>query len=139
MHSGGCFCRAVRYEVEGAPSHETLCHCAICRRTSGAPFVGWASFRRAGFHFTAGSPARFRSSPVALRSFCAACGTPLTFEHDDFPDELDLTLCSLDDPESIVPRDHTYVRSRLSWVERMNGLPQYPQAREQSWTRTGEL
>jgi len=132
MYSGGCFCRAVRYEVEGAPFDETLCHCSICRRTSGAPFVGWASFRRAGFRFTSGVPARIRSSPAACRSFCAACGTPLVFEHDDHPDELDLTLCSLDDPESITPEDHTYAGSRLTWVDRMSELPKYTRKRGES-------
>lgn len=131
MYSGGCYCRAVRYEVEGPPFHETLCHCSICRHTSGAPFVAWASFKRAGFRFTSGLPARIRSSPVASRSFCAACGTPLVFEHDEFPDELDITLCSLDDPESIQPRDHTHVRSKLSWVERMDGLSKYSHGREE--------
>jgi hypothetical protein len=131
MYSGGCFCRAVRYQVEGAPFHETFCHCSICRRTSGAPFVAWASFPRAGFRFTAGSPARIRSSQVACRSFCAACGTPLVFEHDGFPDELDITLCSLDRPESIEPKDHTYVRSKLRWVDPKDGLAQYSQGREE--------
>ncbi len=130
MYSGGCFCRAVRYQVDGAPFHETVCHCSICRRTSGAPLVAWASFPRAGFRFTSGSPARIRSSPSACRSFCAVCGTPLVFEHDDFPDELDITLCSLDDPESIPPKDHTHLRSRLSWVERMHALPKYARGRE---------
>ncbi|HME73739.1 MAG TPA: GFA family protein [Myxococcota bacterium] len=131
MYSGSCFCRAVRYQVEGAPFHETLCHCSICRRTSGAPFVAWASFPRAGFRFTRGLPARIRSSKGAWRSFCAACGTPLVFEHDDFPDELDITLGSLDEPESIQPKDHTHVRSKLSWVDHMEGLAQYSQGREE--------
>jgi hypothetical protein len=132
MYSGGCFCRAVRYQVEGHPFHETLCHCSICRRTSGAPFVAWASFPRTGFRLISGVPARFRSSPRARRSFCANCGTPLLFEHDDFPDELDVTLCSLDEPESIEPRDHTHARSKLRWVDQIAGLVYYPEAREDS-------
>ena len=130
MYSGSCFCGAVRYQAEGAPFHETLCHCSICRRTSGAPFVAWASFPRAGFCFTSGSPARIRSSPVACRSFCASCGTPLVFEHDELPDELDITLCSLDEPESIQPRDHTYVRSTLRWADSLDGLARYSEGRE---------
>jgi len=31
----------------------------------------------------------------------------LTFEHEDFLDEIDVTTCSLDDPERVPPRDHT--------------------------------
>jgi len=131
MYSGGCFCRAIRYEVEGAPFDETLCHCSICRRTSGAPFVAWASFWRAGFRFTVGSPARIRSSNAACRSFCATCGTPLVFERDSLPDELDITLCSLDEPESIRPKDQTYVESRLSWAEHLDGLPSHSRTRDE--------
>ena len=126
---GGCFCGAVRYRVDAVPFHETSWHCSICRRTSGAPYVAWMSVRRAEFRILAGDPARFRSSSVATRSFCARCGTPLTFEHDAWPDELDVTICSLDAPEAVPPKDHTWVSSRLSWVPLQDGLPQYPEAR----------
>jgi len=132
MLSGGCFCGAIRYQVGGSPFHETLCHCSICRRTSGAPFVAWASFPRAGLRFISGVPARFQSSERAWRSFCAACGTPLAFEHRDYPGEVDITLCSLDDPESIPPQDHTYIDSRLGWVDRIDALVRYAQAREET-------
>ena len=36
MLQGGCFCGRVRYEVTGIPFDETICHCSICRRTTGA-------------------------------------------------------------------------------------------------------
>ena len=41
MLTGGCFCGAIRYEARGTPFHESNCHCSICRRTTGAPFVTW--------------------------------------------------------------------------------------------------
>jgi hypothetical protein len=74
---------------------------------------------------------RLQSSERGCRSFCGTCGTPLVFEHQDFPEELDVTLCSLDEPEAIAPRDHTYLRSRLPWVDRLGGLDRYPLAREE--------
>jgi hypothetical protein len=60
------------------------------------------------------------------------CGTPLAFEHRDFPGEVDITICSLDEPESIPPKDHTYLRSRLGWVDRIDALARYAQAREET-------
>ena len=36
------------------------------------------------FGFTKGAPARYRSSPPVVRTFCAACGTPLTYQHASF-------------------------------------------------------
>ena len=128
--TGGCFCGAVRYRVDGAPFFETSCHCTICRRTSGAPFVAWLSVRRSEFRMLAGDPTRFRSSDVATRSFCARCGTPLTFEHDGWPDDVDVTICSLDEPDAVAPKDHTWVSRRLRWVHLADGLPEHPQSRD---------
>jgi hypothetical protein len=127
--TGGCFCGWVRYEASGTPFHETICHCSMCRRTTGAPFVTWFSVPRTQFRLIRGEPARFRSSANGQRSFCAHCGTQLTFEHQDFPSEIDITTCSLDDPNVLPPKDHTWMRSRLDWIALADRLPEYPEAR----------
>jgi hypothetical protein len=126
---GGCFCGFVRYEAAGAVSSETGCHCTICRRTSGAPFVAWFTVPESAFRFVAGEPARFRSSDHGTRSFCPRCGTPLTFVSSRRPAEVDVTTCSLDEPEGVPPRDHTRTSSRLAWLELADGLPCFPEAR----------
>jgi hypothetical protein len=110
----------------------TSCHCSHCRRTSGAPFVTWFSIPRKAFRIIRGTPARFASSAHATRSFCAHCGTQLTFEHVRSPDEIDVTTCSLDEPEALPPEDHTYTRSRLSWVRLDDRLPQHATTRLES-------
>jgi len=129
MLTGGCFCGAIRYRAGGDPHHLTNCHCAICRRIAGAPFVTWFSVRRTEFTFVRGTPIRFKSSPKAVRCFCPDCGSQLTFEHDDSPDEIDITTCSLDDPNVLPPEDHTHVSSKLAWVELGDGLPAFGEAR----------
>jgi hypothetical protein len=126
---GGCFCGFVRYRIDGEPFHETSCHCSICRRTTGAPFVAWFTIPVAGFTVTSGSPARFASSEHGTRSFCPRCGTQLTFESSRAPGEVDVTTCSLDDPERIPPRDHTRTSAQLSWIALGDGLPRFPEAR----------
>ena len=130
MLRGGCFCRAVRYEIDAEPSHQTACHCTICRHTSGAPFVAWFSVPVASFRFLSDEPATFKSSEHAARTFCASCGTPLTFQSTRSRGELDITTSSLDEPEQVPPRDHTFVRSKLSWVKLADGLPSHPAARD---------
>ena len=129
MLAGGCFCGAVRYEAEGTPFQRTLCHCSMCRGTSGAPCVAWFSVPRARFRFVRGEPTRFASSPQAVRSFCPRCGSQLTFASDAYAGEIDVTICTLDDPEALPPQDHTFVRSRLGWVKLADGLPEYEAAR----------
>jgi len=47
----------------------------------------------------------------------------------DAPDSIDLTLASLDDPEAVVPEDHTWTASRLCWIKLSDGLPTYPRNR----------
>lgn len=129
MLHGGCFCGALRYEAGGAPFHLTNCHCSICRGTTGAPFVAWFSVPRASFRLVRGSPTRFWSSAKGVRSFCARCGTQLTFEHEDARDEIDVTTCSLDDPGRLPPEDHTRTSSRLRWIRLADGLPEHREAR----------
>ena len=124
-YEGGCFCGQVRYEATGTPEHETNCHCAICRGTTGAATVAWFSIPRSGFRFTSGEPTRFQSSRRGTRTFCNRCGTQITFESTEFPQYIDVTICSLDNPEGITPKDHTWVSSKLSWVRLRDDLPQY--------------
>src|ERR1700758_4694326 len=129
MLTGGCFCGAIRYEARGTPFHESNCHCSICRRTTGAPFVTWFSVRTSEFRIIQGEPARFNSTAKGVRSLFSRCGAQLTFEHADFPDEVDVTTSSLD-PELVPPRDNTYTSTRLRWVA-ADGLPEYRDARQQ--------
>jgi hypothetical protein len=111
------------------PFHETNCHCSICRRTTGTPFVAWFSVPRSRFRLVCGEPARFRSTAKGTRRFCPRCGSQLTFEHDEFPDEVDVTTCSLDQPDSLPPKDHTHTSSKLGWIRLADELPEYPQSR----------
>ena len=67
---GGCLCGAIRYEGIGEPYNVTHCHCEDCRKSAGAPFVTWASFRRGNFQFTKGKPREIvvgRARPLVLR------------------------------------------------------------------------
>lgn len=129
MLRGGCFCRAIRYQIDGAPLRRTDCHCTICRHTSGASFVDWVVVPRPALRWLQGTPARLKSSEDGTRRFCPSCGTPLTFESARSAEEIDVTTCSLDDPEQSPPQDHVYVRSRLSRVTLDDGLPRFPGSR----------
>ena len=131
MLKGHCCCGAVRYEVDGAPRHSGYCHCSICRRSSAAPVVTWFTVRPSEFRVVSGRLASFKSSEHATRSFCPECGTPITFQSVRYPDEIDITTCSLDDPEQMQPDVHIYRASGLSWVKVADGLPVYPESREQ--------
>lgn len=131
MLTGGCLCGAMRYESDALPFHETICHCSMCRRATGAPMVAWFSVPRAQLRWLDGEPARYASSADATRTFCPRCGTPLTFEDSHYPDEIDVTVCSLDAPVQMVPRDHTHTATQLEWVRLADSLPRYRGARSE--------
>jgi hypothetical protein len=125
VHRGGCACGAVRYEASGPAENACLCHCASCRRAAGATPVAWATFAPARFAVVRGALALRRSSPQAVRGFCAACGTSLTYAHDLRPDEIDVTLASLDAPAEVRPACHIWVSDRVDWLPLADGLPQF--------------
>ena len=138
MLTGGCYCGQVRYETGETPFHETICHCPDCRRIAGTPTVAWFSVPVASLRFTAGEPVRFNSSPGVMRGFCGRCGTHLTFQQADLPDEIDVTIGSLDEPDQVTPRDHTRTRNKLAWDKLGDGLPAFADARGDSSDACGD-
>ena len=129
--TGGCHCGAVRYAAAGRPFYRTLCHCTICRGTTGAPAVAWFTVRLREFQFIQGQPRSFRSSAQATRTFCGTCGTALSSRRDG-RDEVDITTASLDEPAAAAPEDQTYSRSRLPWMDGVASLPRHETTRPRS-------
>jgi hypothetical protein len=126
---GGCICGAVRYRVQGRPTNTMVCHCRSCRRVAAAPVVAWVTFPDSRFEWMQGERSEFSSSEPVRRTFCAACGTPLTYRHRDSPDSIDVTTCSLDDPELFPPTHHSWLSHDLAWVRFGDGLPTFPEWR----------
>jgi len=122
---GGCCCGAVRYRASTPPLAVVHCHCATCRRASGAPVVTWATFATDVFAVTAGQPTELRASPRAVRTFCGACGTALTYRANAHPDQVDVTVASLDAPDSVSPTAHVWWSERLPWIAMEDGLPRW--------------
>src|SRR5262245_38497837 len=129
---GGCFCGAVRYRIDGDPDRVTHCHCEHCRRTGGAPFLTWIEVEASRFALVGGTPSRYTSRPGVTRSCCSRCGTQLTYQHADEPDVVDITACSLDEPDAIAPEDHVWCERMLPWLKLADGLPRYRRSRHDS-------
>jgi hypothetical protein len=87
--------------------------------------VSWGTFLRSDFAITKGKLTEFASSPLVMRGFCAACGTSLTYRHEQRPTEIDVTLVSLDDVSKLKPERHIWVRDKLPWVLLDDGLPKF--------------
>lgn len=123
---GGCQCGAVRYRITGEPIMAAICHCSMCRRASAAPVVAWAMFQESQVRFTSFEPKTYASSEEGERGFCSTCGTPICFTASYIPGLIDITVGSLDQPDSIKPGFHYWYSEHLAWAKFADGLPRHP-------------
>lgn len=124
---GGCLCGAIRYRLTGEPASEGAgyCHCRKCQRSTGAPVVAWATFHREQLMLLQGKPTAYHSSPKAVREFCSNCGTQLFFSYTEGPNNIDITIASLDQPESMPPAYHIWTSSQQPWLVIDDKLPRF--------------
>jgi hypothetical protein len=111
--TGGCRCGAIRYVIFGEPSRVTVCHCGDCRRSVGAQSVAWPILSLADYTISSGSPTRYASSPEVVRTFCATCGTSLSYSLSSSPGRIDVTVASLDDPGRFPPTKTSFESERI--------------------------
>jgi hypothetical protein len=94
----------------------------MCQKAVGGPFISLADVRHEDFAWTRGKPAAFRSSTIAERDYCSACGTPLSYRQMGGPN-IELTTGSFDHPEQVVPTYATGRESQLPWTHSIGQLP----------------
>src|SRR5260370_3009477 len=92
------------------------------QKASGATLGSFADIEHVDFAWTRGKPAAFKSSSVAERDFCAACGTPLSFRRIGGP-RIEIMTGAFDRPDRLVPTPQYGTESPLRLVA---GIPQPP-------------
>lgn len=126
MPSGGCHCGAVRYEATGDVLHHAICHCEDCRRSAGAPMVGWIAYKESNLTVTKGAPKTHASSEHGRRQFCADCGTGVFYTNAEFlPGIVDIQSATLDDPEAVPPGAHIQYAEHIGWTEKLDAMPKF--------------
>ncbi len=120
---GGCFCKQVRFEVTGPILSSNHCHCESCRRITSSPLTTWFTVKAANVTFSGIARAAFQSSPGATRTFCPNCGSPLSYAHDDRPEEIDLYAASLDDSSGFKAEKHVFWSEHVPWLSLADDLP----------------
>lgn len=122
--TGGCQCGAVRYALHATPRSPMICYCRMCQKQFGNIFGAFATVERSEFELTRGRLARFQSSDIGVRTFCADCGTPMGWDSlDPAKTNTWVSLGSLDDLESVKPVAQWGAESRPSWVDEVIALP----------------
>jgi hypothetical protein len=118
--TGGCPCRAIRYQITSFPLLLYTCNCTDCQRASGSAFALNMPVRARDFHILQGEPKGWRhTSPtgVAVISwFCGDCGGRLYGDRAAREAIVNLRAGTLDDTTWLVPIAHMYTRSAQPWV-----------------------
>ena len=126
---GGCLCGEVRYRCAAPDRPATYCHCTSCRRAAGAHAVAWFTVPASSLVYLREQPAIYRSSAPVQRGFCARCGTQLTYRNERWPDDVDITIGSLDEPDRVAPAAHIWMEDAARWDQPGDGLPVHERSR----------
>jgi len=128
MLTGRCLCGAVHFEIDGALGRITVCHCSLCRRSSGSAFLPAAAVSAAHFRITSGGRllSAYESSPQYERVFCSRCGSQLFGRHADHP-IVWVRLGSLDQDPGSRPALHFMTGSKAPWYTIADNAEQFPE------------
>ncbi|MHA1570914.1 MAG: GFA family protein [Alphaproteobacteria bacterium] len=76
--TGSCLCGAVTVSAQAAQNNIGACHCGMCRKWTGGPFLATDCGTEVSFS-GAENISVFNSSQWAERGFCSKCGTHLFY------------------------------------------------------------
>ncbi len=111
--TGRCLCGAVTLTAEHANAHVDACHCAMCRRWGGGPFLavdcGAAVTLEGAEHVRA-----YRSSDWAERAFCGTCGTNLYYRFLE-SGQMILSAGLFDDQSGFALSGEIFVDEQPAW------------------------
>ena len=91
--------------------------------------VAWVSVRGENFALLSGELKRIKHAE-RFRSFAPCCGTPILIQDAEDAEWIDVTTCSLDQPELISPKAAIWTEDRLPWMANAAALPEFPRARD---------
>jgi len=128
--TGGCWCQAVRYEINAAPIVTRVCWCRVCQyigagsATVNTCFPSNAVIIRGELrdYSTVAD-----SGNVMHRRFCPTCGTHLFSEAASRPHLIFVRAGTLDDRELIKPAMTIWTSQAPSWACIDEALPKVAQ------------
>src|SRR5579871_2553633 len=110
--TGGCLCRAVRYEIKSEPVAAVTCWCRACQYLAAGSSTVNLIVDKESVSVTgvlASYESLADSGNKMVRRFCPHCGTPVFSDSSGRPKFTVLRAGTLDDPEIAKP-------SRAIWV-----------------------
>src|SRR5688572_23409679 len=130
--TGGCTCRAIRYELRSAPIFVHCCHCRWCQRETGSAFVINAMLEADRVVLTAGTPnvvlTPSNSGKGQKISRCPTCCVAVWSNYAGGRDAIRFVrVGTLDEPDRLPPDIHIFTASKQPWVVLPEGVPAVPE------------
>ena len=127
-----CGCGAVRLEIDYPAFWAWHDHSAASRRAHGAAYATYVGSWKSRFRVTKGAKSirRFEDKATGdTRSFCATCGTPLTYERARAPKWINIPRALFETRTGREPRYHLHIQEAPEWTYRgepLSPLKNYP-------------
>ncbi|MBW4537165.1 MAG: GFA family protein [Pleurocapsa minor HA4230-MV1] len=125
--TGGCMCRAIRYECSAEPIMMGNCHCRDCQQATGTAFAAAMLVLRDAVTIT-GDVKYYDvtgdSGSIVSRGFCPNCGSRL-FSKPPIPEFMGIMAGSLDNPSWFQPEADLYTASAQPWDYLNPDLPKF--------------
>ena len=126
--TGGCSCGAVRYRLTSEPLIVHCCHCLNCQRQTGSAFVLNVIIEANRVELIEGesvavdAPRDDGSTQPIYR--CPTCQVAVYSVYGKSK-ALFVRGGTLDEPRSLKPDVHIFVRSKVDWVTLPEGVPAF--------------
>ncbi|KAI8922199.1 Mss4-like protein [Powellomyces hirtus] len=141
--NGSCYCGKVKYSAKGPLLFSAYCHCTICQRISGAPYVHAVGFPPENLKITAGTEylSPVQSSDSVTRYHCTACHSHVYGDGSEesfrFRHVLSGTLerdgsGRIIGYENVAPQYHIFYENRTPVTDCKDGLPKWAGFQEMS-------
>jgi hypothetical protein len=126
MIEGGCFCGAVRYQIDGALDRACACHCSRCRKVFSGASSAYAEIADGSkFSWVTGEDelTKHTSAQGWGIAFCRICGSTLCGIFDGKVHGV--TLGTVDGDPGVQIEMHTFVGSKAPWDHIGGSAPQF--------------
>lgn len=113
---GSCACGRIKYTGSQIPGYMSNCHCRMCQKISGAPYLTWAAVDTASLKWDQ-KPEIWKASRIADRGYCPTCGSSLTMQYHLQPASMSIAAGTIDKTTAPIPLpgEHIFVSEKSPW------------------------
>ena len=135
LQKGSCLCKAITYELRGAPVSRNVCHCSNCKKQTGTAFFSTGSYKQEQLNILSGQSSiktyqdKDKATDAAggslVRQFCSECGSTL-FVVIPAIGYVAVCMGTMDGlEEGWKPDQEFFTKDRLPWVKSVEGAMEH--------------